>query len=298
MYPMDYEEFRWALGDETTVPLLRKAFESRISLGAGINQKLIRDFRLYMLVGGMPQAVMEYINKNDFRRVDDIKREIIALYEEDFGKIDPSGHLTQLFDAIPAELNKNRSRYISSKVIGRQKKETIRELIGQMKDSRTILVSYHTDDPNVGMSATKDLDRYKLYVADTGLFVTLAFQDRDFTDNSLYKKLLSDKLSVNLGYLYENVVAQMLASGGNELFYHTISDAEKKCVYEVDFLVQRQDKICPIEVKSSGYKAHASFDEFSKRFSGRILDQYIIHTKDMRKEGDILFLPAYMTMLV
>ncbi|MCI2048724.1 MAG: AAA family ATPase [Lachnospiraceae bacterium] len=298
MYPMDYEEFKWALGDTATIPLLRQTYEKRQSLGDGTNQKLIRDFRLYMLVGGMPQAITAYLETNDLKKVDDVKREIISLYEEDFGKIDPSGYLTQLFDSIPAELNKNRSRYISSRVIGRRRKETVRELISRMKESRTVLVSYHSNDPNTGMSATRDLDRYKLYVADTGLFVTLAFKDRDFTDNTLYSKLLSDKLSANLGYLYENIVAQMLTADGDELFYYTISDEEKKKVYEVDFIVQRKSKICPIEVKSSSYRAHASFDEFIKKYSERIADKYIIYTKDLKTEENILYLPVYMTMMI
>ena len=298
MYPMDYEEFRWALGDNATIPILREAFEQKLPLGEGVNRKLMRDFRLYMLVGGMPQAVNEYIETNDFKKVDEVKREIISLYEDDFLKIDPSGHLSQLFDAIPAELNKNRSRYIPSSVVGRQNKDFVRELISQMKDSKTVLVCYHSNDPNAGLSFYKDLDRYKLFVADTGLFTTLAFKDRDFTENTLYSRLLADKLSANLGYLYENVVAQMLAAGGNELFYHTISDEANKRIFETDFLIQRGTKVCPLEVKSSGYRTHTSLDVFGRKYSNRIQKKYLIYTRDFMEKENMTYLPIYMTPFI
>lgn len=298
MYPMDYEEFRWALGDSVTIPLLNEAYKSQKPLGEGTSRKLMRDFRLYMLVGGMPQAVAEYIASNDLRRVDDVKRDIIGLYEDDFRKLDESGYLNQLFDAIPAELNKNTSRYVASGIIGRRSAGKIMELIGAMKDSKTVIAAYHVNDPGPGMSATKDIGRYKLFVADTGLFTTLAFKDRDFTENTIYDRLLADRLPANLGYMYENIVAQMLTANGDELFYHTIYDEGTKHRYEVDFLIARENKICPIEVKSSGYRTHASLDRFSEKFSRNILNKYIVYTKDIRKDADIMLVPVYMTMML
>ncbi len=294
MYPMDYEEFLWAIGDETTTKLLRNAFSNRKAVGEQMNRKLMRDFRLYMLIGGMPQAVDEYLRTNNFRLVDQVKRDILNLYEDDFRKIDPTGRISMLFDAIPAELNKNASRYQVSSVLGNERADSILELIAELKDSKTVNVAYHADDPNTGMSNHKNLRKFKLFLADTGLFTTLVFKDKDFTENSIYEKLLSDKLSVNLGYLYENIVAQMLTAKGNELFYYTFMNEKTRHNYEIDFILTRNNKICPIEVKSSGYKTHASLDKFSEKYSGRIAEKYLVYTKDLQKDKDVLMLPVYM----
>lgn len=294
MYPMDYEEFLWAQGDNSTMKLLQSIYESRKPVGEKMNRKLLRDFRLYMLVGGMPQAVDEYLRSNNFRRVDWVKRDILNLYEDDFRKIDPTGKISMLFGAIPAELNKNASRYQVSSVLTNERADSILELIAEMKDSKTVITAYHANDPNAGMANHKDLGRFKLFLADTGLFTTLIFKDKDFTENVVYEKLLNDKRSANLGYLYENVVAQMLTAKGNELFYYTFRNEKTKHNYEIDFILSRRNKICPIEVKSSGYKTHASLDKFSERYSGRILEKYLVYTKDLYKEKDILMLPVYM----
>lgn len=295
MYPMDYEEFLWATGDNTSYPVIKHFFETGKPLGQQINRKLLRDFRLYMLVGGMPQAVEAYRNTNNFKKVDAIKRDILNLYEEDFVKIDSTGRASMLFDAIPAQLNKNTCRYQVSHVLNRDvRANELLQLIAEMKDSGTVLVSYHANDPNVGMSATIDLAKFKMYICDTGLFTTLMFKDRDFTENEIYEKLLGDKLSANLGYLYENVVAQILTATGNELFYHTFMNPTSRHNYEVDFLITRKNKICPLEVKSSGYKKHASLDYFCEKYAGRILKKYLVYTKDYAKDQDVICLPVYM----
>ena len=294
MYPMDYEEFLWAIGDETSFLLLKKCFEMNQGLGDAANRKQLRQFRLYMLVGGMPQAIAAYIETNNFRIVDEVKRDILNLYESDFAKIDQTGRLAMLFDSIPAQLNKNASRFRAGAVLDGEKSDKILELIAELKDSKTVLVSYNVNDPNAGMSNTRDLSRFKLFLSDTGLFVTLMFKDKDFTENELYEKLLSDKLSVNLGYLYENIVAQCLAANGNELFYHTIMNEKSKHNYEIDFILARKNKIVPLEIKSSGYKTHKSLDVFTEKFSDRILKRYLVYTKDMSKEQDILCVPVYM----
>lgn len=298
MYPMDHEEFLWAVGDTTTIPLLKKVFDSGKPVGAQIHRKLMRDFRLYMLVGGMPQAVNEYIETNNFRKVDQIKRDILNLYEDDFKKIDPTGKLSSLFDAIPAQLNKNASRYQVSSVLNGERAENILESIAELKDSKTVLVSYHANDPNAGMSNNKDLGKFKLFLSDTGLFTTLMFKDRDFTENIIYEKLLNDKLSANLGYLYENAVAQILTANGNALFYHTFMNESTRRNYEIDFILARKNKVCPLEVKSSGYKTHASLDAFSRKFSDRILYKYLIYTKDFAKDEDIFCLPIYLVQFL
>ena len=294
MYPMDYEEFLWAIGDNITYTLLKKCFESRMSLGEQENRRQLRQFRLYMLVGGMPQAVTEYINTNNFKKVDLVKRDILDVYESDLKKIDTTGKLSMLFDAIPAQLNTNASRYQVSSIIGSQNSDKVLEHIAELADSKTVLVSYHANDPNAGMSNTKDLSKFKLFLCDTGLFTTLMFKDKDFTENVIYEKLLSDKLSVNLGYLYENVVAQLLAANGNNLFYYTMYSEKARHNYEIDFLLSEKNKVCPIEVKSSGYKTHKSLDVFCEKYSNRILNKYLVYTKDMNKDKDILCLPVYM----
>ena len=298
MYPMDYEEFRWALGDTATIPLLRTAFEKKMPLGDAVHRKLMRDFRLYMLVGGMPQAVSAYIRTNNFTAVDQAKRDIIALYEEDFGKIDDSGRAKALYDAIPAQLSRNAMRYQVSKAISDERAERIVNIVKEMEDSMTVNVVYHSDDPNVGLALTKNEEYFKMYASDTGLFVTLAFKDADITENVIYDKLLNDKLSTNMGYVYENVIAQMLKATGKNLFYHTIPYAEGKKYYEIDFVIPDKHKISPIEVKSSGYKTHKSLDEFCSKFSDRIINKYLIYTKDYRRENGIEYIPVYMTMFL
>ena len=300
MYPMDYEEFLWALGKSSTIPLLENVFNSKQRLGDDLNRKLMRDFRLYMLVGGMPQAVEEYIQSNNFKKVDDIKRDIINLYEDDLRKIDSTGRLSMIFEAIPSQLNKNSKRFQTKKVINSYNvsEDTILSLLSELKDSKTVNLAYHANDSGIGLSAYKDLSKYKLYMADTGLFVTLQFKDKDFTENIIYEKLLNDKLSTNLGYLYENAVAQILTANGHDLFYYTFENKTQKRNYEIDFLLTNSNKICPIEVKSSNYKKHSSLDEFSIKYSNRILNKYIIHTKDISKDKDILCLPIYMTQFI
>lgn len=298
MYPMDFEEFKWALGDTVTIKLLRESFEKYQPLGDDLNRRMMRDFRLYMLVGGMPKAVSTYIETNNMKLVDEEKRDILRLYESDFMKIDSTGKAAMLFKSIPSQLEKNASRYQVSSVLENQRNSTVLELISEMESSRTVLVSYKSDDPNAGLTRTKDLENFKLFVCDTGLFTTMLFMDKDFTENIIYEKLLSDKLSVNLGYLYENVVAQILKANGNSLFYYTFLDEKSRHNFEIDFLLARKNKVCPIEIKSSGYKTHASLDAFSEKYSSRILNKYLVYTKDLGKDKDVFSIPVYMTMFL
>lgn len=298
MYPMDYEEFKWASGDTVTIPLLRTAFEKKMPLGDAVHRKLMRDFRLYMLVGGMPQAVAAYIKTNNFTAVDMVKRDIIALYEEDFGKIDASGKAKAMYDAIPAQLSKNASRYQVGNAIPDEKVDRVINIVKDMSDSMTTNIAYHSNDPNAGLALTMNPEYFKMYTSDTGLFVTLAFKDADITENTIYNKLLSDKLSTNLGYVYENIIAQMLVATGKNLFYHTMPYADGKKYYEVDFIIPDKHKISPVEVKSSGYKSHKSLDEFCIKFSDRILNKYVIYTKDYKRENGIDYIPVYMTIFL
>lgn len=299
LHPMDYEEFKWALGDTSTIPLLRQVFESRKSFGDAVIRKLMRDFRLYMIVGGMPQAVETFIKTNSLSAVDKVKRGIIDIYESDFEKIDGSGKAKMMYDAIPGELGKNTTRYQITSVIGNNVDDLLRnELLRTLDESMTVNFSYHSNDPSVGFSLNSDRHRYKMYTSDTGLFVTLAFKDKDFTDNDLYQRLLNDRIDTNLGYVYENMVAQMLRAAGHNLFYYTWPTTSGKHYYEIDFLISEKNKIIPIEVKSSGYKAHVSMDEFCKKFSSRVLKRYLIYTKDLRQEEQLVYLPIFLTIFL
>ncbi len=293
VYPMDYEEFCEATGKNYS--LLKTVFDSKKSIGQQANRSLMRDIRLYMAVGGMPQAVEAYVNGSNFSMIDQVKRQIIALYDDDFEKIDPSGRIGAMYYSIPAQLSRGTKKFRISSAIGKRATKRDENLIYEMINSKTVLPCYNTTDPRVSLSQTRDLDNYKLYVADTGLFVTLLFFDRPVTENELYAKLLSDKLPANLGYLYENLVAQILTASGRELYYHTWEKPDSVHYYEVNFLVTKGSKVCPIEVKSSGTGKHVSLVEFSKKYSKHVGDCTIISQKDVDRKDGITYLPVYLT---
>lgn len=298
MYPMDFEEFLWAIDDEVTTDTIKMLLENKKSAGNALHRNLMRMFRLYMLVGGMPQAVETYIEHNNLQVVDEIKREIIDLYEEDFTKIDGTGLAGYIYDAIPANLSSNASRYVLSSAREGMRAEQVRELIPDMLSSFTVNIAYHANNPDVGRALEKDIGRYKLFTSDIGLFITLAFKDKKYTENVIYNKLLFDKLETNLGYIYENVVAQMLVAKGDNLFYYTMNSETSNHLHEIDFLISVSDKICPIEVKSGNYRGHKSLDVFCDKFSSRIRDRYVVHTKDYKWENGINYIPVYMVPFI
>ena len=294
MYPMDFEEFLWAIGDEVSIETIKILLEKKRPAGNAIHRNLIRIFRLYMLIGGMPQAVETYLEKNNLQEVDEIKREIVDLYEEDFTKIDASGLAGDIYDAIPANLSSNASRYILSNAREGTRSERVLDLLPDILSSYTVNIAYHANNPAVGMALEKDVGRYKLFTSDVGLFVTLAFRDKNYVENIIYNKLLSDKLEANLGYVYENAVAQMLVAKGNNLFYYTMGNNSSNHLYEIDFLISTGNKISPIEVKSGNYRCHKSLDQFCDKFRSRIGNKYLVHTKDYKWENGINYIPVYM----
>lgn len=298
MFPMDYEEFRWAMGDTVTVPMLKNCFASKRPLGDAVCRQMLRDYRLYMLIGGMPQAVQEYLDTNNFVQVDEMKRTILDLYESDMRKIDSTGRASMMFSNVAAQLSHGGSRFQVSTVIDNQRADKVLPILQDMKASMMVNVANHCDDPNVGMSLTRNLEKFKLYMNDTGLFVTHVFKDKRAVDNIIYQKLLNDKLETNLGYIFENMVAQTLRAIGDELYYYTFPSDTSNHSYEIDFLISRDNKICPIEVKSGGYSTHSSIDEFVRKFSGRIRDKYLIYTKDFKKDKDTVLLPIYLTQFI
>ncbi|MGN0170462.1 MAG: ATP-binding protein [Lachnospiraceae bacterium] len=296
VYPMDYEEFCDATAKSYAT--LKQLFKMNKEIGQQTNRKLMRDLRIYMAVGGMPQAVEAYVNGENFSMIDQVKRQIINLYEEDFKKLDPSGKLSSIYHSIPAQLAKGVRKYRLSSTLGKRKTSKDEELIFDLMDSKTVLPCYNSTDPRVSLAATKDTDSYKLYLADTGLFITLMFIDRPVVENELYAKLLSDKLPANLGYLYENLVAQMLTASGRELYYHTWEKENSTHYYEIDFLISHGSKISAIEVKSSGTGKHESIYEFRKRYSANLKECYIVSQKDYERKDGIVFLPVYLTQFL
>lgn len=293
VYPLDYEEFSLATKNNN-YDLLREISKTNKGIGQDINRKLMRDLRIYMAVGGMPQAVEAYIRGDNFFVIDQIKRQIIDLYESDFKKIDPSGRMSAIFHSIPAQLAKDTKKYRISEAIGTRKNRTSEEILYDLIDSKTVLLCYNSTNPRFSLANTKDFNSYKLYIFDTGLFVTLMFIDRPIIENEIYAKLLSDKLPANLGYLYENLVAQMINSTGRELFYHTWSKENSTHYYEIDFLVSNGSKLDVFEVKSSGIGKHDSIDAFAKKYSDSIKNLYLLSQKDVGKEGTIFLKPFYL----
>ena len=292
VYPMDYEEFCEATGNN--YDLLKQINDMGTAIGQSTNRKLMRDLRLYMAVGGMPQAIEAYVEGKNFSEIDQVKRQIISLYEEDFKKIDSSGRISALYHSIPAQLAKDPRKYRISTAIGKRTTLKTEELLYELIDSKTILPCFNSTDPRVSLADTKDFDSYKLYLSDTGLFVTLMFIDRPVTENDIYAKLLSDKLPSNLGYLYENLMAQMIVASGRELYYHTWEKKDSTHYYEVDFLLSEGSKINAFEIKSSGTGKHESITEFSRKFSKNVKNIYLMSQKDIGKEENLQLKPFYL----
>lgn len=297
MYPLDFFEFLSAIGRPDPSEWLEKVVNGEIELSDVENRAMMRDFRLYMLIGGMPQAINAYLDTNNLQEVDNAKREIIELYINDFIKIDATGRASRIFSTLPGEMSRSKTRYEVGSVIANAEPSRFDSVWFDLEESMTVNFCYRCCDPNVGMGLHKDSSSFKIYMGDTGLLVTLAFWDKEATDNVIYNKLLSDKISVDLGYIYENAVAQILRSAGDSLYYYTFP-APNNHVYEIDFLLSRGNKLIPIEVKSSGYKAHKSLDVFCDKYSERILFPALIYTKTFRREGNMIMAPAYMASLI
>ena len=296
VYPMDYEEFCDATGNN--YGLLKQIYDSASPIGQATNRKLMIDLRIYMAVGGMPQAVEAYVDGKNFSEIDMVKRQIITLYEENFKKIDASGRLSAMYHSIPAQLAKDTKKYRMASAISKTSTAKTEELLYELIDSKTVLPCFNTTDPNVSLADTKDFDSYKLYVSDTGLFVTMMFMYRAVTENDVYAKLLSDNLPANLGYLYENLMAQMIASTGRELYYHTWEKKDSTHYYEVDFLVSDKSKVNAFEIKSSGLGKHESINEFCVKYSKNVNKSYLISQKDVGKDGSLLLKPFYLVPFI
>ena len=296
VYPMDYEEFMWATGANPNV--LSMAYKSNIELGNAANRNAMKDFRVYMAVGGMPQAVERYIATNNFEAVDKVKREILELYYDDLKKIDDSGRITDMYKSVPSQLASKKKHYVITAATGKQKTRKDEERLFELIESGLVLPCYNVINPSVSLSQTKDSDCFKLYLSDIGLFTTMLFNDSQNGIADIYQKLLSDSLPADLGYLYENVVAQTIKASGRELYYHTWRKEGSTHSFEIDFLITSKNKIIPIEVKSSAVKNHKSIDAFEKKYSQYVGERYLLSQKDVGTEGTLKHRPIYMTLFL
>lgn len=301
MYPLDFEEFLWAMGDEVTAPLIKQCFETKTPIGQSLHRKIMNDFRQYVLVGGMPQSVLAYLNGKDFEASDEAKRRILKLYRDDVSKF-AEGYedkVFAVFDGIPGQLSKKEKKYKLSSLGKQARFRTFEDSFVWLNEAMVVNTCFNSTDPNVGLALSADYTTQKCYMADTGLLVTHTFMDNSFTENELYKAILFDKLNINEGMIMENAVAQMLRANGHKLYSYSRSDSSHRENHmEIDFLITEGKKIAPVEVKSGNYRAHSSLDKFRKRFSAKIGNLYILYDKDVMIKDGIVHLPFYMAMFL
>jgi hypothetical protein len=303
MYPMDFEEFLWAKGNTVTMPIIRDAFEKRKPLGDAIHRKIMQLFREYIAVGGMPQAVLGYINGESFSMIERVKQGILSLYEEDLKKYDDEEKekASLIFKTIPKQLSNHEMHFTFSEINENARYINYVESVEFVAEAMIGNLCANVSNPDILMDLYADRSNFKLYLGDTGLLVSQMIKEGDETED-IYRALIYDKLNSNLGMIFENVVAQMLRSTGKELYFHeykyTPENAETEKKYEIDFLIVRDKKICPIEVKSSGYLSHKSFDYFVQKYPIKVQERFIVYTKDLKFSEGITYIPVYMTMLL
>lgn len=301
MFPLDFEEFLWALNDKTTMPLIRQCFSKKQPLGQALHRKIMNDFRQYVLVGGMPQAVLAYGKEKNFAAADEAKRRILHLYREDVSKF-ASGYeekVYAVFDGIPGQLSKKEKKYTLAVIDKNARFRTYEDSFIWLNEAMITNTCFNTTDPNIGLALSSDHATPKCYMADTGLLVTLTFMDKAFTDNELYKAVLFDKLDINEGMIMENIVAQMLRCRGHKLYFYSRNDTQNRANHmEIDFLITENKKISPIEVKSGNFRSHSSLNKFRKKFTDKIATSYILYPKDIMEKDGVWHLPLYMAMLL
>ena len=301
MFPLDFEEFLWSMGDEVTYPLIKQCFETKTPLGAAIHRKIMNDFRQYILVGGMPQSVLAYNDGKNFEASDIAKRRILKLYRDDVVKF-AEGYedkVFAVFDGIPGQLSKSEKKYKLSSISKSARFRNYEESFIWLREAMVVNTCFNTTDPHVGLALSSDNATQKCYMADTGLLVTHTFKDEKYTDNELYKGILFDRLNINEGMLMENVVAQMLRLHRERLYFYSRCDSQNRENHiEIDFVISEGKKIAPIEVKSGDYKSHSSIDKFRKKFSSVVGNAYIFYTKDVMIKDGIIHLPLYMAELL
>lgn len=306
MYPLDFEEFLWAMGNDTLMELVRKCFTEKKPLGQALHRMTMDFFRQYLIVGGMPQAVEAYVSERDFDRVDRVKRDILELYRADIVK-HAEGYemkVEQIFDDIPAQLQKHDTRFKLSSLKKNARLRDYEDALFWLSDAMIVNVCYNSTAPNIGLKLNMDRMTLKCYMADTGLLISHSFDENGIVSEAIYKKLLFDKLEVSKGFIMENIVAQMLAASGHKLyFYYNASRNDASSRMEIDFLIAKskisnRHNISPIEVKSSKNYTISSLQKFKTKYTEQLHVPYVLHTGDLKEENGILYLPVYMTMLL
>ena len=303
MFPMDFEEFCWAIGDEVTVPTIKEHFDSLTPLGADVHSSILDTFRRYMIVGGMPQSVLEYSISKDFSKVERIKRQIIELYKEDIGKRAKANRrkTAALFSAIPSELSKHDKVFNLADIDKNGKYANYEDPVYWLEDSMITNICYNSTEPTFALGLNTDISTMKLYSGDTGLLISMAVDTGNSTEDEIYVDILQDRLHLNEGMFAENVVAQILRKNGHRLFFHSFYKKKEggridKNRSEVDFLITKDRKVSLIEVKTGRSANHSSLDYMMDVYSKQLGNCYVLHTKDVRKEGNLLYLPLYMAI--
>lgn len=306
MYPMDFEEFLWALDNDTMYPLIIECFNNRKPLGQALHRKAMDLFRLYLIVGGMPQAVKTYADTKDFDSVDTVKRRILKLYREDIRKhaLGYEMKVEAIFDEIPSQLQNQNQHFKLSSLEKGARFDNYRDAMFWLSDAMIVNNCYNSTEPNIGLNLNRDRTLLKCYMGDTGLLISHCFDEKGIVSEEIYKKLLLGKLEVDLGMIMENIVAQMFTASGHKLFFYANSsrdDAEARM--EIDFLIAKskisnRHNISPIEVKSGKNYTLSSLKKFIRRFNQQLHTPYVLHTSDLKVEDDIVYLPLYMTSLL
>lgn len=302
MYPMDFEEFLWAIGNDVYADAIREAFLSRKPLGADVHRRILQTFRNYMAVGGMPQAVSAYVEGKDFSAIDRVKRNILKLYIKDLQKHDENDtdRAGVVFQSLPEQLSNHNHLFKLSTVDDNARMRNCSNAIDFLKQSMIVNNCINVTKPEVALELYVDKSRFKMFMGDTGLLVTYILQNSKETPEKLYRSIVLDDIDINQGMIFENMVAQMLRASGYDLYFHEYDyraeDNEREKHYEVDFLIVRGKRLVPIEVKSSNYTSHKSFDYFKEKYKLKINERYMIYTKDLLYKDEIVFMPVYMTM--
>ena len=306
MFPMDFEEFLWAMGEEMLMPFIKDCFERKKPLGQLMHRRAMDYFRLYMIVGGMPQAVEKYVETRDFAKVDKLKRRILELYRSDISKY-AKGYDTKvksIFEEIPSQLQKHEKKFRLSALKEGARARDYETAFFWLNDAMIINSCYNTTEPNVGLNLNKDTNTLKCYMADTGLLISHAFDTNEIVSEDLYRKILLDKLEMNSGMIVENIVAQMLRTAGHKLFFYSNSSmTDKDSRMEIDFLIAKskittRHNISPIEVKSSARYTLTSLRKCIAKYGSYLSTAYVIHPADLKEEDNIVFLPLYMCPLL
>ena len=304
MFPMDFEEFLWALGDKMFMDFVRDCYDKKKPMG-GFHRRGMDYLRLYMVVGGMPQAVAQYVETKDFEQTDRIKRNILRLYREDIAKyaFEAETKVTRIFDEIPSQLQKHEKKFRLSALSSNAKMRDYEDAFFWLDDAKVVNICYNSTEPNIGLKLNTDRTTLKCYFCDTGLLVSSAFDKETIEREQLYKKIVLDKLEFNKGMLTENLVAQMFRANGHNLFFFSSSDKVAENRMEIDFLLSKKSvtsrhNIIPIEVKSTSHYIHVSLDKFCRRYSQFLDTPIVFHTGEVKQEDGILFLPIYMAAVV